>query len=79
VDLLDRAKGKKLNYFIVHGAKDNAVPVEAAREAVQRLKELGIAHEYIEIKNAYHTGYNKWVEIFKWLKNLINRYKRIIR
>jgi predicted esterase len=79
VDLLDRAKGKKLNYFIVHGAKDNAVPVEAAREAVQRLKELGIAHEYIEIKNAYHTGYNKWVEIFKWLKNLVNRYKRIIR
>jgi predicted esterase len=79
VDLLDRAKGKKLNYFVVHGAKDNAVPVEAARKAVQKLKELGIPHEYIEIKDAYHTGYNKWVEIFKWLKNLVNPYKRIIR
>jgi len=78
-DLLDRAKGKKLNYFVVHGAKDNAVPVEAARKAVQKLKELGIPHEYIEVKDAYHTGYNKWVEIFKWLKNLVNPYKRIIR
>jgi predicted esterase len=79
VDLLENAKGKKLNYFVVHGAKDNAVSVEAAREVVKRLKELGISHEYIEIKDAYHTGYNKWVEIFKWLKNIINQYKRIIR
>ncbi len=79
LDLLDNAVGKKLNFFIVHGAKDNAVPVEAAREVVQKLKELGIPHEYIEIRDAYHTGYNKWVEIFRWLKNIVNQYKRIIR
>ncbi len=79
LDLLDKAKGKKLNYFIVHGAKDIAVPVEGTRKVVQRLEELGIPHEYIEIKDAYHTGYNKWVEIFKWLKNIVNQYKRIIR
>ncbi len=79
IDSLDKAKGEKLSYFIVHGAKDNAVPVENAREAVQKLKELGISHEYIEVKDAYHTGYNKWLEIFNWLKNLIYRYKKVIR
>jgi predicted peptidase len=79
VDLLDNAKGKKLNLFIVHGAKDNAVPVEAAREAVQKLKELGIPHKYVEIKNAYHTGYNRWIEIFQWLRNLLDPYKRVIK
>jgi predicted esterase len=79
IDLLDKADKEKSHYFIVHGAKDNAVPVEAARRAVQKLQELGIPHEYIEIKDAFHTGYNKWTEIFKWLKNLINPYKRIIR
>jgi predicted esterase len=79
VDLLEGAKGKKLNYFIVHGAKDNAVPVEGTRVVVQKLEELGIPHEYVEIKDAYHTGYNKWVEIFRWLKNVVNQYKRIIR
>ena len=68
-----------MHYFVVHGARDNAVPVEAARKAVRKLKELRIPHEYIEIKNAYHTGYNKWVEIFNWLKNLVYQYKRIIR
>jgi len=78
IDLLEKTKGKKLNFFIVHGAKDNAVPVDAARKAIQKLKKMGIPHEYIEVKNAYHTGYNKWGEIFKWLKNLVNRYKRII-
>lgn len=79
IDLIGRAKGKKLNYFIVHGAKDNAVPVEGTREVVKRLKVLGIPHEYVEIKDADHTGYNKWVEIFRWLKNVVNQYKRIIR
>ena len=78
-DLDITVKGKKLNYFIVHGAKDNAVPVEAAREAVQKLKELGIPHKYVEIKNAYHTGYNRWTEIFQWLRNIIDQYKRVIK
>lgn len=79
VDLIGRAKGKEVNYFIVHGAKDNAVPVEGTRKVVQKLKELGIPHEYVEIKDADHTGYNKWVEIFRWLKNVVNQYKRVIR
>lgn len=69
IDLLD--KGKGLNLFIVQGDKDNAVPVENARRAVQRLKELGIKHIYIEIKGAAHGGYNKWDEIFDWLKKII--------
>lgn len=69
LDLLE--KGKRLKIFIVHGEKDNAVPVENARKAVQKLKELGIKHIYIEVKEAAHTGYNKWNDIFKWLKNIL--------
>lgn len=69
LDLLDR--DKDLNFLIVHGAKDNAVPVENARAAVQKLKKLGIKHKYIEVKNAFHTGYNKWDEIFDWIRNVL--------
>jgi predicted esterase len=69
LDLLD--KGKGLDFFIVHGAKDNAIPVENARRAVQKLKELGISHNYIEVKDAYHTDYDKWGEIFGWLRSII--------
>jgi len=69
LDLLD--KGKGLDFFIVHGAKDNAIPVENARRAVQKLKELGISHKYIEVKDAYHTDYEKWGEIFGWLRSII--------
>lgn len=69
LDLLE--KGKRLKIFIVHGEKDNAVPVENARKVVQKLKELGIGHIYIEVKGAAHVGYNKWNDIFKWLKNVM--------
>lgn len=69
LDILD--KGKNLDFFIIHGAKDNAVPVENARRAVQKLKELGISHKYIEVKEAYHTGLDKWAEIFGWLRSII--------
>ncbi len=71
LDLLDKVKG--LNFLIVHGAKDNAVSVENARRAVQKLKELGINHKYIEVKDAYHTDYDKWAEIFGWLRSVIKR------
>jgi predicted esterase len=71
LDLLD--KGKGLDFFIVHGAKDNAVSVENARRAVQKLKELDINHKYVEIKDAYHTDYDKWGEIFGWLRSIIKQ------
>ncbi len=69
LDFLD----KKLDteYFIVHGAKDNAVPVENARKGVEKLKELGISHRYLELKNAAHGNYDKWDDIFEWLRNVM--------
>ncbi len=69
LDLLDRGKG--LSFLIVHGAKDNAVDVENARKAVQKLKELKIKHKYIEVKDAFHTGYNKWDEIIDWIREVL--------
>jgi predicted esterase len=69
VDMLNRSK--KLNFFIVHGGKDNAVPVENAREIVAKLKKLRIKYKYIEVKKAAHGGYNKWPEIFKWLDQVM--------
>jgi len=68
IERLERAKG--LNLFIVHGERDNAVPVENARRAVRRLKELGIKFNYIEVKGAAHGGYNKWDNIFVWLRRI---------
>jgi predicted esterase len=59
------------SYFVVHGAKDNAVPVVNARRAAQKMKETGIDHRYVEIKNAAHSGYDKWDEILGWLKRKV--------
>jgi predicted esterase len=71
VDLID--KGKGLNIFIVHGDKDNAVPVENARKAVEKLNKLGIEYRYIEVEGAAHGGYDKWDEILEWLKNILKK------
>jgi hypothetical protein len=40
---------------------------------VQKLKELGIPHTYLEVKGAAHGGYDKWNEIFKWLDKIIKK------
>lgn len=61
-----------LNILIVHGDKDQAVPVEQPRRAVERLKKLGIKHEYIEVRGAGHGNYDKSQEIFRWLMRALN-------
>lgn len=71
LDLLN--KGKGLNFFVIHGDKDNAVPVENARKAVEKLKELGIKHRYVEVKGAAHGGYEKGNEILDWLMTILEK------
>jgi len=73
LDLLDKAEIERMNIFIVHGDKDNAVPVENARMAAQKLEKLGIKFNYLEVKGAAHERYNKWEEIFSWLKKIIGK------
>jgi predicted esterase len=70
LDLLD--KGKNTNYYIVHGDKDEMISVDNARRVSQKMTELGIAHEYDEVKNADHRGYSKWHSIFRWLNKIID-------
>lgn len=55
------------SYFVVHGAKDQAVSVENARSAVQKMQALGLDYKYLEIKDAAHGGYDKWDDILSWL------------
>ncbi|NIM91651.1 MAG: prolyl oligopeptidase family serine peptidase [Candidatus Aminicenantes bacterium] len=73
LDLLDETKPKRMNIFIVHGDKDNAVPVKDARLVVKKLEELEIEFNYLEVKGAAHGGYDKWDEIFSWLKKIIEK------
>lgn len=62
---------KNLNILMIHGDRDEAVPVENARKMAARLKELGEDYRYIEVKDAGHGNYDKWPEIFKWLRDII--------
>lgn len=56
-----------LDILITHGDKDQAVPVDQARRAVARIKELGMDYKYIEVDGAGHGNYDKSEEIFRWL------------
>jgi predicted esterase len=68
LDLLERINEVDLNIFIIHGDRDNAVPVENARKAAAKLKTRGIPHTYLEVKDAAHGGYDKWDQVFEWLR-----------
>lgn len=69
LDMLE--EGRRNRFFIVHGDSDNAVPVEGARQAVKKMSELGMEFKYEEVEGAAHGGYDKWDEIFKWLKEVL--------
>ncbi|MEW5900448.1 MAG: prolyl oligopeptidase family serine peptidase [Acidobacteriota bacterium] len=69
IDLADRAQN--LRILIVHGDQDKEVPVEEIRKVVSRLQELKIAFEYIEVKGGGHGNYDRWNEIFDWLKDVL--------
>ena len=71
LDLLE--KGKRRSFFIVHGDKEDAISVENAKKAVKRLKELRIDYEYHEVKGAANGEYDKWFEIFRWLRIILSQ------
>ncbi len=62
---------KNLKILMIHGNLDQAVPVEDARRMAARLKDLGEDYRYIEVKEAGHGDYDKFSEIFKWLRDRI--------
>jgi poly(3-hydroxybutyrate) depolymerase len=66
----DLDKIKKIPVFVVQGDKDNLVRPEGTRRWVEKLKELSITHEYLEIAGGGHgdvvsTGLPKIFEYFE--------------
>ncbi len=68
-DLFDRAGN--LSIMMVHGAEDEDAPVSEARAVAARLEKLGAGFKYIEVKDGGHSGYDRWTDIFSWLKDLL--------
>lgn len=66
MDMLDRAKNQ--NFLIVHGDRDEAAPVAEVRRAVAQLQESKANVRYIEVKGAGSDGYDRWDDIFSWLR-----------
>jgi len=56
------------NFLIIHGDKDNAVPITNTRKAVEKLKALNANVEYIEVPGAGHGNLDKNAEIINWIK-----------
>ena len=50
----DLAKIKTTPVILVQGDKDRLVPVRGARRWAAKMKELGMTHEYIEVKDGNH-------------------------
>jgi predicted esterase len=71
-DLLGQIdKLRDANIFVVHGAKDNAVPVDGARRLVEKLKAMNANVVYIEIPEGGHGNYGDYdpgTEILAWIE-----------
>ncbi len=69
LEIIDRVKDE--NILIIHGDKDNAVPIDNTRKAVKKLKAMNANFEYIEVPGAGHGNYDKNKEIVEWVKKYI--------
>jgi pimeloyl-ACP methyl ester carboxylesterase len=69
MDMLDRAKN--LNILFVHGEQDKAAPVDEIRQAVARLQELKANVRLIEVKGTGLENFDKWDDIFSWLRDTL--------
>jgi poly(3-hydroxybutyrate) depolymerase len=66
----DLAKVKHIPVIVVQGDKDNLVPVTGTRKWVDKMKELAMTYEYLEIAGGDHgnvvgTGMPKIFEFFE--------------
>jgi dipeptidyl aminopeptidase/acylaminoacyl peptidase len=74
---IENAEKLNMPLLIIHGDIDQRVPVEQSRLMVDRLKEIGKPHEYIELEGAdhfYNTLYYRHKSVFypaliNWLEN----------
>lgn len=68
-ELLDRAKN--LSILVVHGDMDELAPIAEARALVARLQKAGAAVKFIEVKDGGHADYDRWSEVFGWLRDIL--------
>jgi predicted esterase len=60
---------REQNIFIIHGAKDLAIPIGATRQAVGALKSLGANVVFIELAEGGHGGDEESIlQIIPWIK-----------
>jgi|GEM_PF-733901 len=68
-DLLER--GRNLRLLFVHGDQDEKAPVEDLRRAVAKLQAVGADVRLIEVKGGGHGDFDRWPEIFSWLREVL--------
>ena len=77
LNALDMAESVDVPLLVVHGDKDERVPVAESRKFVTQLKKHGKQHKYIELEGANHffgtIFYRHWMQMFPamidWLDN----------
>ena len=63
-----RTKAKHIDYLVLHGTADRAVPIEPTREFIDLLRSEGFTITYKEFEGAGHGNYDPAETIIGWLK-----------
>ena len=61
-------KASNIPAIVIQGSKDRLVPVRSSRRLVEKMKELKMANQYIEVENGGHTtvAWKHFDEIFEF-------------
>lgn len=75
LDILEKDFSKndfsRLDIFASHGSQDQVIPISWGRKAPEKLKELGIAHQYAEYPVGHGVAPQNFMDLKNWLKKRI--------
>ena len=60
-----------LEIYASHGSQDQVIPINWARKAPEKLKELGVAYQYSEFPVGHGVAPQNFMELKTWLKKRI--------
>jgi predicted esterase len=66
--LLNSARRSIPPFFVVHGARDQAVPIGPVNELVRLLRKKKVRHEFVELPEAGHANYDADAQVLDWFR-----------
>jgi len=70
--LLERSPKSNPAFLIVHGGRDQAIPIAPVKAVVQKLRRRKVKHDFVELPDAGHGDYDETARVRDWFRSQLH-------